>query len=222
MNLLRRLTTGAFGAVLGVTSVIVIPLAAASPATAGDTPAGVACTAETGYVGCLRFSSTGEDQTFTVPAGVTAVRAKVWGEGSDQGLGSSSGSGGGRRFHTGQIAVTGGSTLTLGVGGAGAESGIVTTVGGGGGGGYYVTLLNGVVPTGTVTMSHQGTFVLDTATGAIAFTPVLGFSGSTAVLRYRSIDRYSRDSDSTLSVHVDLPPGPTAAPLSSHGVSPAL
>jgi CshA-type fibril repeat protein len=139
VKLLRKLSTGALGAVLGVTSVIVIPLATASPAAAGDDPAGVACTAEVGYVGCLRFSMNGADQTFTVPAGVTQLRVKVWGAGGGGSFGgfpgNSGGGGGAGGFSTGSVTVAPDDRLTLSVGGGGSMNGGSGGYGNGGAGG---------------------------------------------------------------------------------------
>lgn len=46
-----------------------------SPARAGT----VTCTAETGYSDCVRYTYSGANQTFVVPAGVTSIRVKLWG-----------------------------------------------------------------------------------------------------------------------------------------------
>lgn len=86
MKSFRKPAAAVLGFIFGVTSVVLIPLAAASPAAADiATPSG--CLPETGYTQCVRYVATGVEQTFTVPAGVTSVRAKVWGAG---GGGSSS------------------------------------------------------------------------------------------------------------------------------------
>ncbi len=63
------------------------------------------------------YGYTGSDQSFIVPAGVTTVRAKVWGGGGGGAFVSGAGGGGG--FAQAEFAVTAGETLTIKVGGAG-------------------------------------------------------------------------------------------------------
>jgi CshA-type fibril repeat protein len=119
------------GAVVGVTSLIVIPLAAAGPAAA----AGAACTPDAGYTSCVRYAYTGADDSFTVPAGVTSLKAKIWGAGGggvepnpdDEQAGGGSGG-----FTTATLAVTPSSTLRIVVGEGGHARGSTPTYGGGG------------------------------------------------------------------------------------------
>jgi CshA-type fibril repeat protein len=133
---LRRLCTGAIGAVVGITSIIVVPLAAAGPAAASDGgPA--SCTPDAGYTNCVRYTFTGDDQAFMVPASVTAIRAKIWGAGGggsqpslfDESGGGGGGGGGG--FTTGTLAVSSGQSLTLMVGQGGRNSSGSSAYGGG-------------------------------------------------------------------------------------------
>ena len=88
------------------------------------------------------FFSTGADQTFTVPAGVTSLHVKAWGAG---GGGSSGGAGytfandgGGGGFASGILAVTPGDLLTVivGRGGKGSDHAGSAYGGGTGAGGY--------------------------------------------------------------------------------------
>ncbi len=65
----------------------------------------------------VTFVSTGADQTYTVPSGVTKIRVKMWGAGG--GGGQSGGPGGGGAFVEGDLCVTPGEVLTLIVGGGG-------------------------------------------------------------------------------------------------------
>ena len=125
------------GAVVGVTSVIVVPLALASPAAA----AGAICTPDTGYTNCLRYTYTGADDSFTVPAGVTSVAVKLWGAGGGGsqpgGPGSFNAGGGGGGFTTATVGVTSGATLSIMVGEQGHSSGSATYGGGAAGGAGY-------------------------------------------------------------------------------------
>lgn len=101
------------------------------------------------------YGSTGGDQSFIVPAGVTYIFAKLWGAGG--GAGRASGwsygaDGGGGGYSRGLIPVTPGETLTIKVGyggrtavfgssyggGGGALNTTDTTYGGQGGGGCYI------------------------------------------------------------------------------------
>jgi hypothetical protein len=130
---LRKMCTGAVGAVIGVTSVIVIPLAAASPA--GATPSSIPCLPDAGYAHCARYTYTGSDALFTVPAGVTSVHAKLWGAGGggvEPAPGSENGGGGGGGFTVATLATTPRTTLSLTVGEQGHASGTTATFGGGG------------------------------------------------------------------------------------------
>lgn len=101
------------------------------------------------------FSYTGATQTFTVPCGVTSIAIKMWGGGG----GGYFGSGGGAGYVSGNYTTSGGTALTIlvGGGGSGNTSGTATLTYGGGGkgvgdlnfaepsgsGGGYSSILNG-------------------------------------------------------------------------------
>jgi hypothetical protein len=75
------------------------------------------------------FSHTGADQTYVVPAGITAIHVKLWGAGGGR-------EGGSGAFVSGNLAVTPGETLTIIVGGGGVlgpNSGLSASAYGGGG-----------------------------------------------------------------------------------------
>ncbi|MFE3501846.1 hypothetical protein [Kitasatospora sp. NPDC059160] len=120
-----------------------LALAAAPPAYAPQEPseeqrALVACTPTGTFTNCTRFTYSGGDQTFTVPAGVTSVYARLWGGG---GGGSPSAyytgqfGGGGGGYTTGTIAVTPGQSLTVTSGQGGLMNRTTAVYGGGGPGG---------------------------------------------------------------------------------------
>ncbi len=76
------------------------------------------------------FSYTGADQTYTVPAGITSIRVKMWGGGGGGGHpgGWSYGfPGGGGGYTTGKMAVTPGQNLTIMVGAGGTNGSIANT-----------------------------------------------------------------------------------------------
>lgn len=86
----------------------------------------------------ITFIATGGDQTWTVPAGVSYIFAKVWGAGGGSGRagGWSYGADGGGGGHSrGLIPVTAGTTLTIKVGLGGLTSSYGSVYGGGGGAG---------------------------------------------------------------------------------------
>jgi hypothetical protein len=84
------------------------------------------------------FSYTGADQSWTVPAGVTSVTAKMWGAGGGSGRNGTAGTG---AYGTGTISVTPGNTYKVIVGQGGLRGPIVSYAGGGGGG-YAGIFLN--------------------------------------------------------------------------------
>ncbi|MEU6177654.1 Ig-like domain-containing protein [Streptomyces coeruleorubidus] len=126
--------------------------AAGSAALAGKT-----CTPTAGFSGCRLFDPTGAREEFQVPAGVTALDVRAWGQGGE---GTPSANGGAGGYTAGTLRVTPGERLSLAVGvqrfgdalgGAGGKgaavggnsSGVRTGDGkplliaaGGGGGGY--------------------------------------------------------------------------------------
>ena len=86
------------------------------------------------------FSSTGADQTFTVPAGVTRVEVKLWGAGGGSySAGPPGGPGGAGAFVRANLAVTPGEVLTVIAGAASPDDAITRGIvyGGGGEGGYF-------------------------------------------------------------------------------------
>ncbi|HMO10939.1 MAG TPA: Ig-like domain-containing protein, partial [Actinotalea sp.] len=86
--------------------------------------------------------------------------------------------------------------------------------------GGSVTLLDGDGnPATTVTIPGQGSYVLDPATGAVTFTPVLGFSGPATPVDYRVTDAYGQTATGTYSPTVLRPPAPSAAPFTSSGAT---
>ena len=89
------------------------------------------------------FTATGADQSFTVPAGVTSLRARAWGAAGGAGgpdlFGSGSGAGGAGGYVEGTFSVVPGDVLTLVVGGGGASF-TDGGAGGTGGGGPALTI----------------------------------------------------------------------------------
>jgi CshA-type fibril repeat protein len=122
----RRRRAAVTALVVATTSAI-MPFVHTAPARA----AAVACTS-TMFTDCLRFTYTGADQTFTVPAGITQLTASVFGAG---GASSLEGKGGGGGWSEGAFPVTPGQVLTITVGQAGQDNSTVGTYGGGGRGG---------------------------------------------------------------------------------------
>ncbi|MFF5228883.1 glycine-rich protein [Dactylosporangium sp. NPDC000521] len=110
------------------TTSVIVPFIHAAPAQA----AAVTCTPVNG-TDCTRYTYTGADQTFTVPAGITLIEAALFGAG---GANSLEGKGGGGGYTTGSIAVTPGQVLTITVGEGGKPDSDVGTYGGGGRGGH--------------------------------------------------------------------------------------
>ena len=63
----------------------------------------------------------------------------------------------------------------------------------------------------------EGLFELDTATGELTFTPVLGFTGEAAPVTYEITDAYGQTATATYTPTVLAPAGPTASPITSVG-----
>ena len=130
-----------FAATVGALAVYVSAFATSAVAL----PPG--CVQSANTVTCT-FSSTGSEQTFAVPAGVSSVSAAAVGGRGATGVGTDPGSSGGLGGFgaqvTGDLAVTGGETLYVEVAGngagqtggfnGGAGSGAAACIGGGGGG----------------------------------------------------------------------------------------
>ncbi|MCX4690423.1 DUF11 domain-containing protein [Kitasatospora purpeofusca] len=110
-----------------------------------------ACTPTGSFTNCTRVTYSGGDQTFTVPAGVTAVYARVFGAGgagSPRAYYTGQYGGGGGGYTTGTLAVTPGQVLTLTAGQGGRLNSTTSTYGGGGAGGQGYTAANGSSATG--------------------------------------------------------------------------
>jgi hypothetical protein len=91
------------------------------------------------------FSAPSAGTSYTVPAGVTRITAKVWGAGGGgNSYPSYAENGGAGGFTTGTIGVTPGQILTIYVGGGGTGSLNAYRAGAGGGGGSAVTRSDGV------------------------------------------------------------------------------
>jgi hypothetical protein len=82
--------------------------AAGSAALAGKT-----CTPTEGFSGCRLFDPTGAREEFKVPAGVTALDVRAWGQGGE---GTPSADGGAGGYAAGTLRVTPGERLSLAVG----------------------------------------------------------------------------------------------------------
>jgi CshA-type fibril repeat protein len=76
-------------------------------------------------------------------------------------------------------------------------------------------------PSTSVTVTGQGTYELDPATGEIAFTPVLGFTGAAEPVVFRVTDASGAHGDASYAPTVLPPAGPVPAPRSSTGVGAA-
>ena len=121
-----------FIAITGTTLFAATLMNFSSFTTATANAAQVTCTADVGYTNCVRFTYSGADQTFTVPAGAINLNVRAWG--ANGGL-YPGGTGGGGGFASGTLSVTPGSTLTIVAGQAGAFG--RGAFGGGGGGSIY-------------------------------------------------------------------------------------
>jgi hypothetical protein len=117
---------------VGLLSLVAAPSAAA--ATASST-----CTPQAPYAHCVRFSFTGSDQSFTVPKGVSTIRALLWGAGGGGAyIGQPQYTAGGGGYTVGTIKLKPGAQLTVSVGQGGNASGVgysQNVYGGGGLGG---------------------------------------------------------------------------------------
>jgi Glycine rich protein len=101
-----------------------------SPAAAIAPVASTPCTPDAGFAHCERFTYTGAAQRFVVPGGVATLNVKAWGAGG----GGNGAFGGNAGYATANLAVTGGSELTLVVGQGSAVRSSTRTYGGGGAG----------------------------------------------------------------------------------------
>jgi CshA-type fibril repeat protein len=90
--------------------------------------------------------------------------------------------------------------------------------------GGSVTLLDALgQPATHVSVVGQGSYDLDSPTGTVTFTPVLGFQGDATPVSYRASDVYGQDSaPATYTPTVNPPGAPSAAALTSSGVGTAV
>ncbi len=70
----------------------------------------------------------------------------------------------------------------------------------------------------SVAVAGKGTFLLDTATGVVTFTPLSTFTG-TATVEYVAVDNLGARDSGVFSVLVLSPAAPTASPASSSGLT---
>jgi CshA-type fibril repeat protein len=85
-----------------------------------------------------------------------------------------------------------------------------------------VVLLDGVgSPATAVSVAGVGDYSLDTLTGIVTFTPVLGYAGTTAAVPYRVVDAYGQVGDATYTATVVAPVPPAPVALASTGVGTA-
>jgi len=81
---------------------------------------------------------------------------------------------------------------------------------------------NANAPVTTLTIAGQGTYTVNTTTGAITFTPVVGFSGPTSPVTYRVTDSNGASNTATITTTVAaIVPVPLASPLLG-GIAVAL
>ncbi|MFD4535795.1 hypothetical protein, partial [Kitasatospora sp. NPDC058492] len=154
------------------------------------------CTPSATNTNCVRFTYSGGDQTFTVPAGVSSVYARVFGAGgagSPRPYYTGQYGGGGGGYTTGTLAVTPGQRLTVTSGQGGVMNSTSPTYGGGGAGGQGFTNAAGASATGgsggglsAVWNGTYGTTPLliaggggGSSPGADATTPAAGGGGGT-------------------------------------------
>jgi Glycine rich protein len=104
--------------------------------TAGATNS--ACVTTGSYTACQTFLEIGSDQSFAVPAGVTALHAELWGAGgggpNPNGYWAYQAGGGGGGYATADIAVSPGEVFKIVVGQGGQMNSDSSTYGGGGAG----------------------------------------------------------------------------------------
>ncbi|MER6713011.1 hypothetical protein [Streptomyces sp. NPDC000877] len=101
--------------------------APAATAAGSEVLAGKACTPTQGFSGCRLFDPTGAREEFRVPAGVTALDVRAWGQGGESTPHANGGAGG---YTAGSLGVTPGERLSVAVG----VQGFGDALGGKGGG----------------------------------------------------------------------------------------
>lgn len=138
----------------------------ATPAQAAQ----VTCTPTDGFDECVRFTYSGGNQTFTVPAGVTELDVRVWAAGGGNSLedqfSNSGHSGGGGGFTVGTVGVTAGDSLTVLVGQRGESGGVANFGGGGAAGNSFVGQTTGGGSGGGRSQVARSGTVLLVASGA--------------------------------------------------------
>ncbi|CAL9305935.1 glycine-rich protein [Streptomyces sp. SudanB52_2052] len=101
--------------------------APAATAAGSEVLAGKTCTPTAGFSGCRLFDPTGAREEFQVPAGVTALDVRAWGQGGESNPHANGGAGG---YTAGSLGVTPGERLSVAVG----VQGFGDALGGKGGG----------------------------------------------------------------------------------------
>ena len=64
----------------------------------------------------------------------------------------------------------------------------------------------------TLTVANEGTYTLNTTTGAVTFDPLPSFTGAATPIRYVAADALGQKTASTITPTVTPPPAPTASP----------
>ena len=128
----------------------------------------VDCTPDAGFTACKRYTFSGGNQSFSVPAGVASIDVRMWAGGGGGYLGPAPSTGGGSGgFTQGTVAVNPGTTYTVVVGEGGKLTSTAAFGGGGaggtgpfpgGGGGGYSGVFSGATATqaGAVLMAGGG------------------------------------------------------------------
>jgi hypothetical protein len=134
---------------LAIMSAAAVTASGGPTAASGAIAGGASACSAPGFLHCVRYSYIGDDQTFTVPGGVSEIRVLEWGAGGGGAKASgpqyTAGSGG---YTVGDVHVWPGEQLTVTVGGGGYASGngynqYVYGGGGMGGNGRYTGAAGG-------------------------------------------------------------------------------
>jgi len=81
--------------------------------------------------------------------------------------------------------------------------------------GGSVHLLDGTTPVTTLVVSSVGTYVVNPTSGALTFTPVLGYTGTATAVPFRVTDVFGQTGDNNWTASVSTPAAPVASPLTS-------